>query len=56
MLGLHFAKDPHAGPGWLRVGTNNGLELADIGNNGSFGGDTITFWEADGYCGKLLSR
>ncbi|GIC89793.1 uncharacterized protein Aud_006221 [Aspergillus udagawae] len=49
-----FAKNPDGGPGWPQIGTNGGLELADIGSGNSSGENNITFWEADSYCGTLL--
>ncbi|KAL3481111.1 alpha/beta-hydrolase [Aspergillus californicus] len=49
-----FAKNPGGGPGWPQVGTNGGIELADIGSGDSSGETDITFWEADSYCGTLL--
>jgi carboxylesterase type B len=49
-----FAKNPDGGPGWPQMGTNGGLELADIGSGNSSGENNITFWEADSYCDTLL--
>ncbi|KAI9369617.1 alpha/beta-hydrolase [Aspergillus egyptiacus] len=49
-----FAKSPDVGPGWPRLGTNQGTELADIGSGNSSGENSITFWETDIYCGTLL--
>ncbi|GFF22126.1 alpha/beta-hydrolase [Aspergillus udagawae] len=49
-----FAKNPDGGPGWPQIGTNGGLELADIGSGNSSGENNVTFWEADSYCGTLL--
>ncbi|KAL2823734.1 alpha/beta-hydrolase [Aspergillus cavernicola] len=50
----NFAKNPDGGPGWPQVGTNGGIELADIGSGNRSGEDNIRFWEADSYCGTLL--
>lgn len=46
----NFVKNPDAGPGWPRLGTNFGIELADIGDHGSSGEETIPLASVDWPC------
>lgn len=45
-----FAKNPDQGPGWPRLGSNRGLELADLGGRNGVGETTIQLGEVDNVC------
>ncbi|PVH69061.1 carboxylesterase [Cadophora sp. DSE1049] len=46
----NFAKDPQKGPGWPKLGSNFGLELASLGRNGGSGEVTIPLISVDAVC------
>lgn len=46
----NFAKNPSAGPGWPKLGSNRGTELADIGAFNISGQMTISLNLTDGIC------
>ena len=48
-----FVKNPSAGTGWPRIGSALGIELGDIGSNGSTGERTIALLAADYACPVL---
>ena len=49
-----FAKNPTQGPGWPKLGSNNGVELGALGSNGSYGETTIPFSDVDAICQVCL--
>ena len=50
----NFAKNPTAGPGWPKVGSNNNAVLGAIGSNGSSGETTVSFLTTDTKCPLFL--
>ena len=46
----NFAKDPSQGPGWPKIGSNNGVELGALGANGTSDEMTIPLSTTDTIC------
>jgi carboxylesterase 2 len=49
-----MAKNPSAGPGWPKIGSNLGIELGDLGTGTSSGVEVVSTLEADYPCAVYL--